>query len=265
MAVVGTHIGWDGGARRAGRRRVTLGVVTAAALTLAGCGQASDSVTSADRVSTAASLSPEVSAGPQQTTAPSTTAPAPTTSPTVAPTVAAPPTSGGSGEGTVTTLAPPESGQTLPTVVPTSAPDIATTAPTQPTSTTATTAPTPVTPPPAAGSVNVTSVACGYHPADSTNGGRNTDWVVFYLSGPPGAVNVAPGSGATAVSFAPAADVTSGRLFNTSCSLVTEVVLVTNADGNVIWNILHTGAPQVDRSGPSQLDSGQWTFIVKLS
>ncbi|MEZ5260381.1 MAG: hypothetical protein R2755_01070 [Acidimicrobiales bacterium] len=229
--------------------------MTAAALTLAGCGQASDSVTSADRVSTAASLSPEVSAGPQQTTAPSTTAPAPTTSPTVAPTVAAPPTSGGSGEGTVTTLAPPESGQTLPTVVPTSAPDIATTAPTQPTSTTA---PTPVTPPPAAGAVTITGVTCGNHPEE------NGDWVVFYMSGPPGAVNAAPaGAGVVTVSFAPATDATSGRLFNTSCQFVTEVVLATNADGSVVWNVLHTGSPRVETVAPIDLN-GRWTYVVKL-
>lgn len=256
VAAVGTRNGCFGELPRRARRRSTLGVLTAAALALAACGQASDSVTSAGRVSTGATNSPAVSAPPRQTLPTATTTLPVTTSPTVPPSVLAPPTSGGSGEGAVTSLPPAQSGETLPTVVPTSAPDIATTASTEPTTTTAPPA-TPVTPPPAAGSVNVTSVTCGYHPEE---GG---DWVVFYLSGQPGAANVAPGAGSVAVSFSPAADVTSGRLFNTSCAFVTEVVLAANASGSVVWNILHSGSPRVPPPVSSQLN-GQWVYVVKL-
>lgn len=252
VAAVGTRNGCFGELPRRARRRSTLGVLTAAALALAACGQASDSVTSAGRVSTGATNSPAVSAPPRQTLPTATTTPPVTTSPTVPPSVLAPPTSGGSGEGAVTSLPPAQSGETLPTVVPTSAPDIATTASTEPTTTTAPPA-TPVTPPPAAGSVNVTGVACGRHPED-----RNSDWVVFYLSGTPGAVNVAQGAGSVSVTFAPAVDVTSGRLYNTSCSFVTEVVLASNANGTVVWNILHTGTPSVEA-----VDGGA-TYVVKL-
>ncbi len=181
MAAVGTPFGRVGELAGRGRARRALGVLGAAAFVLTACGQASDSVTSADRVSTV-TKSPAVSAGPRQTTAPPTTAAGTTTSPTVPATVAAPPTSRAPGDGAVSTVAPPvQSGETLPTVVPTSAPDISTTAPTEPTTTT-TTVPTPSTAPPAAGSVNITSVTCGNH--------AEGDWVVFYATGQPGAVKV---------------------------------------------------------------------------
>lgn len=234
--------------------------VAAGILLLAGCAKASDSVGASSRVLTGGSA-PAVSAPPRQTST-STATSMVTTSPTIAPTIAAPPTSGGTGEAQMTTstgadVAPEE---TLPTVVPTSAPDIVTTAPEQ-TTPPSTTPPATTTPPPTvpggAPAVSVVEVTC----ARQSSG---AEWLVFRLgSTTVNAFAVVMGDGVVEVAFSPAVDTTSGTMINAGCALVTSATRVGNADGTVTWSILARGnLGRIDPPGPA---AGGPSFVVKFT
>jgi hypothetical protein len=243
---------------RKGWSRV-VGPVASSLVLAAACSQASDSVTAGDRLTTDGTTSPAVSAPPRQVTTTLTTLVYETTSPTVASTVQAPPTSGGSGEGVVTSVSQPPTDETLPTVVPTSAPDIATTAPTA--------APTSTAGPAPAGAVTISRVVCARHPEEGA------DWIVFYTNAPGANASAAygqspvPVSGDNAVvaTFSPASDATSGRLDATgACDFATEVVLAGNADGTVTWVIGVRGRPNVVGPVASTNAAGQASVTLKL-
>lgn len=254
------------GLRHPGRARAAL-LLLSGALLASACGQASDSVSASQKVITGATVAPAVSAPERQTTSPGAkVSTALTNSPTVVPSqLAAPPTSGGSGEAPVTTDTGVVVIQTLPTVVPTSAPDLVTTAPTTPSDSTPASAPTtPSAPPAAAAPVTVTSLACGNH-ADG-------DWMVFRLNNsgvvPSAAYGPSPiavsGDNTVVVTLAPAVDATSGALIASGCRFATEAKLVATGNGWVTWAIGVMGQPRLSLGIPGPAGDGSFAFVLKL-
>lgn len=248
------------GGRQVARPGATV-LALAAALSLAACGAAGDSVSSADRarVSTWATattrpgtvLTP--SSGASSTSLVGGSARPTATSGRVI----APPTSGGDGEVNVTTVVP-RTRETLPTA--TTPASTATTTTTTPAGggTVGTTG--PVAP---AGTVLVTSVACGRH--------EDGDWVVFRLDNSGATATAAYGPAPVAVSgdraivvtFSPAANATSGPPASGGCGFATEVVPTASAEGTVSWVIGVRGEPRISTVGPGP--SGvAFAYVVKL-
>lgn len=246
------------GGRQVGRPGATV-LALAAVLSLAACGAAGDSVSSADRarVSTRATATTRSSAVLTPSSGASTTSlVGGSASPTATSgRVIAPPTSGGDGEVNVTTVVP-RALETLPTA-------------TTPASTGTTTTPAeggtagttgPVAP---AGTVLVTSVACGRH--------EDGDWVVFRLdnSGATATAGYGPapvavsGDRAIVVTFSPAANATSGPPANGGCGFATEVVPTASAEGTVSWVIGVRGEPRISTVGPGP-SGAAFAYVVKL-